>query len=212
MTATSPTDDSSVRMHHLWSLREDTAVGWDEQGRTLVLSGPLGTERVENPVPAVAEALRRMELGPMLLANLAPPDRGADPGRDDTGTVLLATLREISHVVIRTLSLEDLRGPVLSVVPVGRTARFSVVRIPARHRLRLRTAVTISVRGSVFLMQGRALGHRVEIHRPEAMWVVSLLAWPMTPDAMIEVLPLPAELTLMILGYLAGAGMTVTVS
>ncbi|MEU2898404.1 NADH oxidase [Streptomyces sp. NPDC088106] len=207
---TSPTDDSSLRMHHLWSLREDMAVGWDEQGRTLVLSGPQGTERVEDPVPAVAEALRRMELGPVLLANLVQPDGDAERGLD-TSTVILSTLGEISHVVIRTLSLEDLRGPVLSVVPVGRTARFTVVRLPARHRVRLRAAVTITVRGNVFLIQGRALGHRVEIHRPEAMWVVSLLAWPMTPDAMVEVLPLPAELTLMILGYLAGAGMTVTV-
>ena len=172
---TSPTDDSSLRMHHLWSLREDMAVGWDEQGRTLVLSGPQGTERVEDPVPAVAEALRRMELGPVLLANLVQPDGDAERGLD-TSTVILSTLGEISHVVIRTLSLEDLRGPVLSVVPVGRTARFTVVRLPARHRVRLRAAVTITVRGNVFLIQGRALGHRVEIHRPEAMW--SCPCWP----------------------------------
>jgi hypothetical protein len=195
-------------MHHLWSLREDTVVGWDEEGRTLVLSGPQGTERVEDPTPAVAEALRRMELGPVLLANLLQPNGGAVHGHD-TYTVVLSVLRGISHVVIRTLSLEDLKGPVLSVVPMGRTARFSLVRLSAQRRVRLRPTVTITVRGDVFLVQCRTLEHRVEIHRPEAMWVVSLLAWPMTPDAMVEVLPLPAELTLAILAYLAGAGMTV---
>ena len=202
------TEDSPLRMHHLWSLREDMVVGWDEEGRTLVLRGPQGTERVEDPTPAVAEALRRMELGPVLLANLLQSNGGAVSGRD-TCTVVMSVLRGISHVVIRTLSLEDLRGPVLSVVPVGRTARFSLVRLSAQRRVRLRPTVTITVRGDVFLVQCRTLDHRVEIHRPEAMWVVSLLAWPMTPDAMVEVLPLPAELTLAILGYLAGAGMTV---
>ncbi|MGW5276749.1 NADH oxidase [Streptomyces sp. NPDC004044] len=208
MTVIPPTEDSPLRMHHLWSLREDTVVGWDEEGRTLVLSGPQGTERVEDPTPAVAEALRRMELGPVLLANLLQPNGGAVRGHD-TYTVVLSALRGISHVVIRTLSLEDLKGPVLSVVPVGRTARFSLVRLSAQRRVRLRPTVTITVRGDVFLVQCRTLEHRVEIHRPEAMWVVSLLAWPMTPDAMVEVLPLPAELTLAILAYLAGAGMTV---
>ncbi|MFF4501939.1 hypothetical protein [Streptomyces sp. NPDC001401] len=46
------------------------------RGRTLVLSGPQGTERVEDPAPAVAEALRRMELGPVLLANLLQSNGG----------------------------------------------------------------------------------------------------------------------------------------
>lgn len=210
MTAIPPTEDPRPRLHHLWSLREDTVVEWDEKGRTLVLSGPQGTERIKDPTPAVAEALRRMELGPVLLANLLQPNGGAAPGHD-AYTMVLSVLRGISHVVIRTLSLEDLKGPVLSVVPVSRTARFSLVRLSAQRRVRLRPTVTISVRGDVFLVQGRALEHRVEIHRPEAMWVVSLLAWPMTPDAMVEVLPLPAELTLAIAGYLAAAGMTVAV-
>ncbi|MGW2641742.1 NADH oxidase [Streptomyces sp. NPDC001348] len=210
MTVIPATEDSPLRVHHLWSLREDTAVGWDEEGRTLVLSGPQGTERVEDPAPAVAEALRRMELGPVLLANLLQPDDVAVPAHD-TYTVVLSVLRGISHVVIRTLSLEDFKGPVLSVVPEGPTASFSLVRLSAQRRVRLRPTVTITVRGDGFLVQCRTQDHRVEIHRPEAMWVVSLLAWPMTPDAMVEVLPLPAELTLSILGYLAGAGMTVAV-
>jgi hypothetical protein len=203
---TSPAEGSSLRMHHLWSLREDTVVGWE--GRTLVLSSPLGTGRVEDPTPAVAEALRRMELGPVLLANLVAPSGGAVPGHDPY-TVILSALSGISHVVIRTLSLEDLKGPVLSVVPVDRAARFSLVRLSAQRRVRLRPTVTITVREDAFMVQSRALEHRVDIHRPEAMWVLSLLAWPMTPDAMVEMLPLPAKLTLAILGYLAGAGMTV---
>lgn len=203
-----PPEDSPLRLHHLWSLREDTAVGWDEEGQALVLSGPQGTERIETPTTVVAEALHRMELGPIRLANLLQPKDEAAAGQDSY-TVVLSVLREISHLVIRTLSLEDLKGPVLSVVPVSRTARFALARVPAQRRVRLRPNVTITVQGNAFLLECRALEHRVQIHRPEAMWVVSLLAWPTTPDALVEVAPLPAELTLAILGHLAGAGMTV---
>jgi hypothetical protein len=149
-----------------------------------------------------------MELGPVRLSNVLQPREPATAGQDSY-TRVLSVLRAISHLVIRTLSMEDLRGPVLSVVPVGRTPCFVVTRVPPQHRVRLRHDVTISVQGNAFLLECRALGHRVQIHRPEAMWVVSLLAWPMTPDALVEVALLPAELTLEILGHLAGVGMTV---
>ncbi|MCF2125344.1 hypothetical protein L1I79_02695 [Strepomyces sp. STD 3.1] len=202
-------EDSPLRMHYLWSLREDTAVDWDAEGRTLVLSGPQGTERIEDPTSAVAETLHRMELGPIRLANLLGPKDGAASG--EAYTVVLSVLREISPLVIRTLSLEDLKGPVLSVVPAGPAARFTLVRPPAQRSVRLRPNVTITLEGNVFLLECRALDHRVQIHRPEAMWVVSLLARPTTPDALVQGAPLPAELTLEILGHLAGAGMTVSV-
>ncbi|MGW2476193.1 NADH oxidase [Streptomyces sp. NPDC001665] len=197
-------------MHHLWSLREDTLVGWDEEGRALVLRGPQGTVRVEDPTPAVAETLRRMELGPVLLTNLLQSNAGGLTTGHDNFTVVLPVLHRISHLVIRTLSLEDLKGPVLSVVPVDPSARFSLAPMYAQRRVRLRPGVMISVRGGVFQLECSSQEHLVEIHRPEAMWVVSLLAWLTTPELMTEVLPLPAELTLAILSYLVGAGMTVT--
>ncbi|MER6137039.1 hypothetical protein [Streptomyces sp. NPDC001815] len=204
-----PPEDAPLRLHHLWSLREDTAVGWDEEGQALVLSGPQGTERIEAPTSVVAEALHRMELGPIRLANLLQQPKDEAAAGQDSYTLVLSVLRDISHLVIRTLSLEDLKGPVLSVVPSGRSARFALARVPSQRRVQLRPNVTITVQENAFLLEGRALDHRVQIHRPEAMWVVSLLAWPTTPDAVVEVAPLPAELTLAILGHLAGAGMTV---
>lgn len=206
-----PPKDSPLRLHHLWSLREDTAVGWDEEGQALVLSGPEGTERIEAPPTVVAEALHRMELGPIRLANPLQP-KGEPAAGPDSYTAVLSVLREISHLVIRTLSLEDLRGPVLSVVPAGRTARFALARVPAQRRVRLRPGVTITVEGNAFLLSCGTLEHQVQIHRPEAMWVVSLLAWPTTPDTLVEGAPLPAELTLSILDHLSGAGMTVPVT
>ncbi|MEU5217452.1 NADH oxidase [Streptomyces sp. NPDC020807] len=210
-------EDAPLRLHHLWSLHEDTAVGWDEEGQALLLSGPQGTERIEAPASVVAEALHRMEMGPIRLANLLPPPDASHPAAGDTRhagqdgyTAVLSVLRDISHLVIRTLSMEDLKGPVLSVVPARRTARFVPAAVPPQRTVGLRAGVTITVRGNAFWLESRTLEHRVEIHRPEAMWVVSLLAWPTTPDALVEVAPLPAELTLAILAHLAGAGMTVT--
>ncbi|MFB7513113.1 NADH oxidase [Streptomyces sp. NPDC056144] len=203
-------EDAPLRLHHLWSLHEDTAVGWDEEGQALLLSGPQGTERIEAPASVVAEALHRMELGPIRLANLLPPADDTLPAGQDGYTAVLSVLRDISHLVIRTLSMEDLKGPVLSVVPARRTARFVPAMVPPQRTVALRAGATITVRGNAFWLECRGLEHRVEIHRPEAMWVVSLLAWPTTPDALVEVAPLPAELTLAVLAHLAGAGMTVT--
>jgi hypothetical protein len=201
-------EDCPLRLHHLWSLCEDTAVGWDEEGQALVLTGPQGTERIEAPATVVADALHRMELGPIRLANPLQPRNEAAAG-PDSYTAMLSVLREISHLVIRTLSLEDLRGPVMSMVPACRTARFALARVPSQRRVRLRPDVTITMRGNAFVLECRALEHQVQIHRPEAMWVVSVLAWPTTPDALVEVAPLPAELTLSILDHLAGAGLAV---
>ena len=183
---------------------------WDEEGQALVLSGPQGIELIEAPTTVMAETLHRMELGPIQLANLLQPKDEAAAGQDSY-TVVLSVLREISHLVIRMLSSEDRKGPVLSVVPAGRTARFAVAQVPSQRRVRLRPNVTITVQDNAFLLECRAVEHRVQIHRPEAMWVVSLMAWPTTPDALVEVAPLPAEFTLAILSHLAGAGMTMAV-
>lgn len=96
------TPEDPLRLHHLWSLREDTAVGWDEEGQAPVLSGPQGTERIEAP----------------------------------------------------------------TTVPVGRTERFALARVPSQRRVRLRPNVTITVQGNAFLLDCRVLEHRVQIHAP----------------------------------------------
>lgn len=186
---------------HLWSLSEDVAV--ETSPDEVVLTGRFGTERLSDPDPIVREALRRMELGPVLPANVA-----TDP--EDDGSVylvLLPTLSKLSHLTVRTLGLDDLRGPLLSVSPESRQATFSPDELSTADRIWLPRDVRVTLEAAGVALESAASLHRVVLHRPEAVWVVGMLAWPVTPDAATEALPLHPEVTDGILRYLAGAGM-----
>ncbi|MFC3575174.1 NADH oxidase [Streptomyces yaanensis] len=198
------------RALHLWSLREDVVVEVDADGRELVLRSGSGTERISRPDPLVREALRRMELGPVLLANVvARIDGGDEDGREERALlVLLPVLSRLSHLMVRTLSWEDLRGPLLSVVSTRPGAVFTPVRLPAQRLIRLIGGVSLTLEKAGFALNSAVSPHRVHLHRPEAVWVVGLLAWPVTPSHACAVLPLPPEVTWAMLNYLAAAGMT----
>ncbi|MFD8376752.1 NADH oxidase [Streptomyces sp. NPDC059688] len=223
------------RAVHLWSLHEDVVVEEDATGQGLVLRSRFGTERISRPDPLVREALRRMELGPVLLANVVP--RASAAGEDATESaagedatesaaaedatddaiegategaylVLLPVLDRLSHLIVRTLSWEDLRGPLLSVVSTSRDAPFAPVTLSARRLIRLIGDVSLTLEKAGFALARGTSPHRVQLHRPEAVWVVGLLAWPATPSDASSVLPLPPEVTQAVLSYLAAAGMT----
>ncbi|MGY4995480.1 NADH oxidase [Streptomyces sp. 900105245] len=214
------------RAVHLWSLHEDVVVEEDATGQGLVLRSRFGTERISRPDPLVREALRRMELGPVLLANVVPRASAAaedatesaaaedatDDATDDVTEgaylVLLPVLDRLSHLIVRTLSWEDLRGPLLSVVSTSRDAPFAPVTLSARRLIRLIGDVSLTLEKAGFALARGTSPHRVQLHRPEAVWVVGLLAWPATPSDASSVLPLPPEVTQAVLSYLAAAGMT----
>ncbi|WP_367045464.1 NADH oxidase [Streptomyces sp. Je 1-332] len=193
---------------HLWSLCEDVIIEAHD-GTELVLTGRFGTERLPDPDPVVREALRRMELGPVLPGNVE-----AATGDDSEGSVCLIlwpTLSRLSHLVVRTLGLDDLRGPLLSVSPVSRGAKFMPRELSARRHLRLSRDVTLTLEAAGVALESPASLHRVVLHRPEAVWVVGMLAWPITPHAASQALPLHPEVTDGILRYLAAAGMAAPV-
>ncbi|MGY4964513.1 NADH oxidase [Streptomyces sp. 900105245] len=205
------------RAVHLWSLHEDVVVEEDATGQGLVLRSRFGTERISRPDPLVREALRRMELGPVLLANVVPRASAAAEDATDDATegategaylVLLPVLDRLSHLIVRTLSWEDLRGPLLSVVSTSRDAPFAPVTLSARRLIRLIGDVSLTLEKAGFALARGTSPHRVQLHRPEAVWVVGLLAWPATPSDASSVLPLPPEVTQAVLSYLAAAGMT----
>ncbi|GGX96618.1 NADH oxidase [Streptomyces hiroshimensis] len=205
-------DPVGTRPLHLWSLRGDVVVEQGEGDGDLVLRGSWGTERIANADPLVREALRRMELGPVLLANV---EARREPGGDRPGSyfVLLPTLVRLSHLLVRSLGLDDFKGPLLSVSPLSPDAFFAPVRLPARRRVRLPAgaSLTLEPAGAGLALESSGSAHRVVLHRPEAAWVAGLLAWPVTPDAASARLPLPPEVTAGILDYLAAAGMAAPV-
>lgn len=185
---------------HLWSLSEDVIVRATED--EVVLTGRFGSERLADPDPVVREALRRMELGPVLPANIGPVD-----GEGGVCLLLLPTLSRISHMTVRTLALDDLKGPLLSVSPESRRATFSPEALSAADELRLPRDVRVTLEARGVVLESAASLHRVVLHRPEAVWVVGMLAWPVSPDAASQVLPLHPDVTDGILRYLAAAGM-----
>ncbi|MEU1513072.1 NADH oxidase [Streptomyces sp. NPDC005811] len=185
---------------HLWSLSDDVTVEHDEGQDQMVLKSRWGMDRVERPGPEVREALRRMELGPVVLANAA--DR-----HPDLNAVLLPVLSKLSHLVVRTLGVDDLRGPLLSVFPVAQDAPFTLVWLPGQRAVRLPRRMVLTVLDSGVSLEAADSPHRVVLHRPEAALVVAMLAWPVTPDKAKASLPLPLQMTEGIIRYLAAAGM-----
>ncbi|MFJ4435773.1 NADH oxidase [Streptomyces sp. NPDC088923] len=185
---------------HLWSLSEDVVVEHQEKSGQLALSSRWGVDHVERPGAAVREALRRMELGPVVLAN-------ATPEKSELYTAVLPTLSKLSHLVVRTLGLDDLGGPLLSVFPVAAHAPFTLVWLPGHRSVQLPRHVVLTVLDSGIALEAAGSPHRVVLHRPEAALVVALLAWPVTPDTATATLPLPPQITEGVIRYLVAAGM-----
>ncbi|MFF4468303.1 NADH oxidase [Streptomyces sp. NPDC001599] len=195
-----PDTPADVVTVHLWSLSEDVTVEHDEGHDQLVLKSRWGLDCVDRPGPEVREVLRRMELGPVVLANVAEP-------HVDLTEVLLPVLSRLSHLVVRTLGVEDLRGPLLSVFPLTPDAPLPLVWLPGQRAVRLPRGMVLTMMDSGLSLEADDCPHRVVLHRPEAALVVAMLAWPVTPDRAKAELPLPLHVTEGILRYLAAAGM-----
>ncbi|MET9773486.1 NADH oxidase [Streptomyces sp. NPDC006367] len=202
MTTSAGAVERPVRPLHLWSLREDVAVHVAPGELTLTADGV--TVRLDHPEPIVVETVRRMELGPVLLANAHGPANGGPAGEADVLARVLPALRRCATLVVRTLGLDDLGGPLLSVTPVGDVVLSATVP-PAEGRLRMALGLVLVFRRSSVLLEADWANYRVEIHRPEVMWVVGLLAWPTTADTLCASVALPAEVTRGILAYLQAA-------
>lgn len=193
-------------MVHLWSLDEDVVlVGGDDDFET-VLSGRWGAQRLKTD-GLVREALRRMQLGPVRLTNV-----GQAPGTGAPGClILLPVLREVAHLVVRTIAMDDLLGPLLSAHPLSRDAVFRLGAVPADRRFRLVVGTSLVLRADGLVMEVRDSAYRVVVHRPEAVWIVGMLTRPCRAEEAVAALPLPAGVTRGVIGYLLAAGMAVPV-
>lgn len=202
----------------LWSLREDVEVLVEPDGQPVRLRNRWGEISIQQPSPVVREALRRMLLGPISLENVIGA-RG-QPGTGETAAASLAALRQVldrlQPFIIRTLGIMSGR-PLLSVVPLTPGAGFRPVPLLADTQIRLSAFVQLRTDGHEYRLESPLALHRVLLHRPEALWLLSSLNRPVTGAEAISAIssarawPHLDTVAAAALAYLAATGMLATV-
>ncbi|MFE3070639.1 SagB family peptide dehydrogenase [Streptomyces sp. NPDC059247] len=210
MKSSAPPAPRDTRLIELWSLREDTKVrtAADEAGTGLV-STLWEDIRLPMSDPVVHRALERMTYGPVSLDNVLPgfSVTGA-VSRDPRRAALRSTLDAVRQAVIRTLALTD-GTEQLSVVPIVREARFTP-RMPAPETThRLSRFATLRVGTGDMVLESPLSTHRVVLHTPQAMWLVSCYVRPASVRDTARLLDIPLEVVRKAVGYLEASGMLV---
>lgn len=191
----------------LWSLREDVQVSSVAEDSQLRLSSDWGDVTIDRPSPVVGEALRRMRLGPVSLKNvIGGPRREGAAATEISWARLYEVLDRIQPLVIRTLGFGS-GQPVLSVVPLTPQARFHPVPLAPAASVRLSTFAQLRTDGREYRLESPLSLHRVQLHRPEALWLLGLLGRPTSASAGAWV-PL-ADIAADALAYLMAIGMVV---
>ncbi|MEU6877977.1 SagB family peptide dehydrogenase [Streptomyces sp. NPDC046712] len=211
MKSSAPPAPRETRLIELWSLREDTTVetAADDPGTGLVNTR---WDEIRLPMtdPVISRALERMTYGPVSLDNVLPgfSDAGSHPG-DPRRAALRATLESVRHAVIRTLALSDGTAQ-LSVVPIVREARFAPRMPPVDTVHRLSRFATLRVGAQDMILESPLSAHRVLLHTPQAMWLVSCYVRPTSVLDTARLLDVPVDVVRTAVGYLEASGMLVS--
>ncbi|GAA3902923.1 SagB/ThcOx family dehydrogenase [Streptomyces lacrimifluminis] len=186
---------------------------------SVVLSGRWGEIRMHQARPVVREALRRMSLGPISLANVmaemaaesavrpSPGGRTADRPAADASTEILRVLHRLQHLVVRSLMLEGADQLLLSVVPIAQSARYQPDTADRHRPVRLSRFAFLRSEGEGFVLESPVSLYRVVLHGPEASWVIGMLGRPVTIDEIAAAVPLPDAVIAEIVAHLVGSGM-----
>ncbi|MFE5856027.1 SagB family peptide dehydrogenase [Streptomyces sp. NPDC056500] len=214
-----PTVRRGRRTLSLWALREDVLVDTGCPSGAVVLSGRWGEVRMRHASPSVREALRRMRLGPISLANVvagAPPPPpsyteggGGGASVEASLTEILMVLQRLQHLVVRSLGLDSPDHLLMSVVPISQSARYGPATVDEKHPIRLSQFAFLRSEGKGFVLESPTSLHRVVLHCPEASWVIGMLGRPITSAEVAAAVPLPPEATREIIAHLLGTGMVV---
>ncbi len=174
---------------------------------------------IPDPSPMLVEALRRMVLGPVSLRNVLPDFPGYD---SEWGRCSLASrelhreLTDIQYLVDRTLSVGA--TPLLTVAPLSPRARFLPGPLPrgtGTPRVVLSPFARLRYTENGTYLESPYSDHRVELHRPEAAWLIGGLAdgsdgahlGDLRTVARLTALALPDTVAAAGAAYLLAAGM-----
>ncbi len=179
----------------LFSLRDDVIV--DAGPETVRLSTRWGELEVGAAGAAERECLDRMTLGPVLLANIA----GAGEAK------LVGMLDRLPGVVVHSLDIDDLGGPLLSAVPVSEQARFTLPAVRGADVVRLSRFAAMRTSDDELVLESPLAHHRVVFHRPLAGAVAGALGRAATVADLAAGLGMDPGLVTEIVAHLAGAEM-----
>ncbi|GAB2721774.1 SagB family peptide dehydrogenase [Kitasatospora kifunensis] len=202
MQPVQPCDTSSpASWITLWSLREDTLLEEQPEDDSLVLRSRWGDLRIPRPGPVLTEALRRMLLGPIQLENV--------PGTDELPAQLhlLAALRQLGGLVVRSVGAPDGERPLLSVVPTVAGALLEPLPVPEDRLLRLSRFAALRSTGRDSLLESPLSSFCAVFTRPEAGWLLASLGRPVTVERAVERLPIDRSTASALVAHLVATGM-----
>ncbi|GAA3203685.1 SagB family peptide dehydrogenase [Nonomuraea helvata] len=157
----------------LWSFREDVYLEFQDDG--LILRSRW--EDVSAPMPGrqVAEALRRMCLGPISLENVIT--------RDADSEELSRILEVVHHLVVRSFG-PDPEQALISVAPISPRAVFRRAPLAEDMPLRMSRFAAILPGKRDWRMESPLSLHRVLLHQAGAVALVGALGRPVLPSAL----------------------------
>lgn len=190
----------------LWSLRDDVLIEGSPRNGSITLCGRWGDVVIHRPGAVLYEALRRMRLGPVSLANVL--DRPPSPGESATAewAQLFLALDRLQHLIVRSLPAGDGEQALLSVEPLSDQARFDPKPIAPDRAVRLSVFAHLSTDGDMLRVDSPLALHRVLLHRPEAAHVVTRLSQAQRVADVAAAVRLPGQLTAAAVSYLVAAG------
>ena len=202
--------DGSAETIPLWSLAEDSLLEFGED-TSLVVVTRWGEFDFPDAGPLVGEALRRMALGPVSPANVAASwEEPGGPGWTVPGAdALERVLTELSGSVVRSLGLNDGKGPMLSVVPVVPDPVFAPEEIVATRPVRLSRFSALRPGDSGLSLESPSARFRVVLAQPWAVHVAASLGKAVSAAEIAAQEGIPVEVVTRLVGYLVASGCVV---
>ncbi|HKN97451.1 MAG TPA: SagB family peptide dehydrogenase [Pseudonocardiaceae bacterium] len=193
----------------LWSLREDVLVeDGPEQGHLVVVT-KWGEFGIDGAGDVVRASLRRMCLGPISLENVvgkrpAPGDQPAGNWRE--WAELWRVLDLLSGSVVRSLGIGDGDRPLLSAIPIARSASLMLPDVEPDLPVRLSRFAAIRPHEGALLVESPLAQYHVLLHRQLAVHVTTALSSPMSVREVAARLGEPLAVVAGVVAYLAGTG------
>jgi len=198
----SESPEGHVETVRLWSLTEDTLLEAGDDGSLVAITW-WGEYEFADTAEGVRESLGRLALGPVSMANLANSGRART---DEWRRSLRKVLTRLSGSVVRSLALNDGRGPVLSAIPVTQFPVFPDGALPPGRQVRLSRFTALRADEGALLAESPGARYKVALFRQPAVLIASSLAAPTTVEQLAATTGVAQAVVADVVEFLVAAG------